>query len=133
MAPNHFTISKWWVTRLFFWLLPARRPMDNMPMGWDRPQEDEFALCNVGTPSPYLTIAFPNHPPAYEEYLTLKEVDEAARTQWKNSLRHFLQKVTFVHRKRLIIKSPPHTARVRTLLELFPDARFVYLVRAPFA
>ena len=132
MAPNHFTISKWWVTRLFFWLLPARRPMDNMPMGWDRPQEDEFALCNVGTPSPYLTIAFPNHPPAYEEYLTLKDVDEAARTQWKNSLRHFLQKVTFVHRKRLIIKSPPHTARVRTLLELFPDARFVYLVRDPF-
>ena len=132
MAPNHFTISKWWVTRLFFWLLPARRPMDNMPMGWDRPQEDEFALCNVGTPSPYLTIAFPNHSPAYEEFLTLQDVDEAARTQWKNSLRHFLKKVTFVHRKRLIIKSPPHTARVRTLLELFPDARFVYLVRDPF-
>ena len=34
--------------------------MDNMKAGWDRPQEDEFGLCMMGQPSPYLTIAFPN-------------------------------------------------------------------------
>ncbi|MGC3971168.1 MAG: sulfotransferase [Pirellulales bacterium] len=111
--------------------MPSRRPMDNMPMGWDRPQEDEFALCNLGIPSPYLTIAFPNRPPAYEEYLTL-DVSEAERTRWKNALHRFLQKVTFLTGKRLIIKSPPHTARVRTLLEMFPDARFIYIVRDPY-
>ncbi|MBN8623992.1 MAG: sulfotransferase [Planctomycetes bacterium] len=131
MAPNHFTISHWWVTRVFYWLMPSRRPMDNMPMGWDRPQEDEFALCNLGIPSPYLTIAFPNRPPAYQEYLTL-DVSEAERTRWKNALYHFLQKVTFLTGKRLIIKSPTHTARVRTLLEMFPDARFIYIVRDPY-
>ena len=37
--------------------------MDNMAAGWDHPQEDEFALCNMGVPSPYLTIIFPNRPP----------------------------------------------------------------------
>ena len=52
-APNHFLISSWLVKRLTF-LLPRQRPMDNMMTGWDRPQEDEFALCNMGIPSPYL-------------------------------------------------------------------------------
>lgn len=131
MAPNHFLITHWWVTRLFFWLMPSRRPMDNMPMGWDRPQEDEFALCNLGEASPYLTVAFPNRPPVYEEFLTL-DVSPAAEQRWMRTLRKFLQKVTYAHPKRLIIKSPPHTARVRTLLKMFPEARFVYLVRNPF-
>jgi LPS sulfotransferase NodH len=33
----------------------------------------------------------------------------------------------------MVLKSPPHTARVRTLLEAFPEARFVHIVRHPFA
>lgn len=131
LAPNNFLVTHWWVTRLFYWLLPSRRPMDNMPMGWDRPQEDEFALCNLGEASPYLTVAFPNRPPVYEEYLTL-DVPPEAETRWRRTLHHFLQKVTYADPKRLIIKSPPHTARVRSLLKMFPEARFVYLVRNPF-
>ena len=31
-----------------------------------------------------------------------------------------------------MVKSPPHTARVRTLLELYPDAKFVHIVRNPY-
>src|SRR5260370_121735 len=63
LAPHHFLLTEKLFTRLFRFLLPSRRPMDNMAAGWDRPQEDEFALCMLGAPSPYLTIAFPNHPP----------------------------------------------------------------------
>lgn len=33
----------------------------------------------------------------------------------------------------LLLKSPVHTARVRLLLRLFPDARFIYLHRDPYA
>jgi hypothetical protein len=41
--------------------------------------------------------------------------------------------VTLVNRgRRLILKSPPHTCRIQTLLELFPDARFVHIVRDPY-
>ena len=131
LAPNHFLATQSWVTKLFFWLLPSRRPMDNMPMGWERPQEDEFALCNLGESSPYLTVAFPNNPPVYSEYLTL-DVPPEAEARWRRTLHRFLQKVTYADPKRIILKSPPHTARVRTLLEMFPEARFVYLVRNPF-
>jgi hypothetical protein len=34
--------------------------------------------------------------------------------------------------RRLVLKSPPHTARIPPLLEMFPDARFVHIVRDPY-
>ena len=40
-----------------------------MPTGWDRPQEDEFALCSMGAPSPYFKMAFPNEGAQDEEYM----------------------------------------------------------------
>lgn len=132
LAPNHFLASAGVLTKFNF-LLPGKRPMDNMVAGWDRPQEDEFALCNMGVPSPYLTMAFPNRPPQYSEYLTLEDVDAAARERWKSALRWFLKRVTFRDPKRIILKSPPHTGRIKTLLEIFPDARFVHIVRDPYA
>ena len=130
-SPNHFLISSWCIPWLFGFLLPSRRPMDNMAAGWKRPQEDEFALCNMGVPSPYLTIAFSNRPPQYEEYLDLQDVPPEDLARWKGALLWFLKCVTLRNPKRLVLKSPPHTARIRVLLELFPDARFVHVVRDP--
>src|SRR4029077_5609932 len=48
------------VLRWLSFMLPANRPMDNMPVGWDRPQEDEFALMNLGLGSPALEWAVVN-------------------------------------------------------------------------
>jgi omega-hydroxy-beta-dihydromenaquinone-9 sulfotransferase len=132
-APNHFLVSGWFVRPLMKILLPRRRPMDNMAAGWNRPQEDEFALCNMGLRSPYLTLAFPNHPPQDQEYLDLRNVPPAARARWKRGLSWFLRCVTLRHPRRLVLKSPAHTCRIRTLLELFPNAKFVHIVRHPFA
>jgi len=72
--------------RLLSWFLPPRRPMDNMAAAWNRPQEDEFALCNLGLPSPYLTFAFPNRPPQHPEYFDLENVPAGARHNWKSVL-----------------------------------------------
>ena len=132
-APNHFLVSRFLVPWWLKYLMPSRRPMDNMPVGWDYPQEDEFALCSMGLPSPYLKFAFPNHPPACEEYLDLKEVSPEARARWKRGLLWFLKCITLRNPKRIVLKSPPHTARIEVLLELFPNARFVHIVRDPYA
>ena len=131
LCPNHFLISTSFLTKLKF-LLPRKRPMDNMVAGWDRPQEDEFALCNMGLPSPYLTMAFPNEPPQHQDYLTLDGLSPQEIDRWKAGLEWFLKRVTFHDPKRIILKSPPHTGRIKTLLELFPDARFVHIVRDPY-
>ena len=133
-APNHFVLTEWAGTRLFAFLVPRRRPMDNMAAGWHRPQEDEFALCNLGVPSPYLTIAFPNEPPQDQEYWTLEGVAPEAVARWKKVFLRFLQEINHRagRRKRIVLKSPPHTGRVKILLEMFPDAKFVHIVRNPF-
>jgi hypothetical protein len=132
LAPNHFLLTERLFKRLLWWMMPSRRPMDNMPMGWDRPQEDEFALCMLGQPSPYLTIAFPNHPPQDQEAFDLAGLKPRVRGRWLAAFQKFLHHVSFRARRRLVLKSPTHTCRIRHLLELFPDARFLHIVRDPY-
>ena len=131
-VPNHFLVTGWLLPRMKF-LLPAQRPMDNMEAGWDRPQEDEFALCNLGVPSPYATMAFPNNAPQFSEYLDFDGVSEADLQRWRRAFMDFLKRVTFKRPKRIVLKSPPHTGRIKVLAEMFPEARFVHIVRDPIA
>lgn len=130
MNPNHFLLTGW-IIRRFPFLLPGRRPMDDMRAGWDLPQEDEFALANLGQPSPYLDVAFAREPRQYPESLTLEDMTGAARESWKRALSGFLRRVTVGHNKPLLIKSPTHTARVKTLLDMYPNARFILITRDP--
>ena len=131
-APNHFLVSRrliaWWL-RL---MMPPRRPMDAMQIAWDNPQEDEFALCCMGVPSPYLQFAFPNDREAYQPYLDMEDVPPAMVARWKRAFVWFLKCVTLREPKRVVLKSPPHTCRIRILLELFPNAQFVHIVRDPY-
>ncbi|PWT82701.1 MAG: sulfotransferase [Acidobacteria bacterium] len=131
-APSHFLVSAWLLRTLTFFL-PTNRPMDDMSVGWDHPQEDEFALMNLGLGSPYETLAFPNHRPVRNEFLNMTEVTERQSAAWKAGLVKFLQAVNFHSggKKRLVLKSPPHTARLHILRGLFPDAQFIHLVRHP--
>jgi omega-hydroxy-beta-dihydromenaquinone-9 sulfotransferase len=133
LVPHHFLWTEWFVPPMISWLLPSQRLTDNMAAGWDRPQEDEFALCNLGIPSPYRSWAFPNHGPVADEYLDLASISAAEREQWKQALDRFVHRIATRRNGRVVLKSPPHTARVRTLLEIFPEARFVHVVRDPLA
>jgi hypothetical protein len=132
LDPTHCLLTEEFFTRFVGFLTPSHRPMDNMKAGWTRPQEDEFALCMLGLPSPYLTLAFPNRPPQYPEYLDLEGLSHHELANWKRIFYHFLQVLTFKSPKRLVLKSPPHSCRIKTLLEMFPDARFVHIMRDPY-
>jgi hypothetical protein len=133
LVPHHFLLSEPILTRIFGWLVPAHRPMDNMSAGWDRPQEDEFALCMLGQPSPYLTIAFPNHPPQDPEALDLTNMSPVALAAWKRAFIGFIARLTLNDSRRPVLKSPTHSCRIPVLLELFPEARFLHIVRDPYA
>jgi hypothetical protein len=132
-APSHFLITGPLLAKYLTLLMPSQRPMDNMPIHWSLPQEDEWALCNLGLPSPYLTVLFPNRPPQDPEYLDLRSVPAADLQRWRQALLWFLKALTLRERKRLVLKTPLHTARVRTLLAMFPKARFVHVVRNPYS
>lgn len=130
-SPHHFLISEWFFRRFCGWLLPGKRPIDNMATGWDRPQEDEFALLTLGLPSPYRRMAFPNQGPVDSNYLDFEGVDEDSIQFWLSSLRKFLLAVSSSTQRPLIIKSPTHTGRVGWLAKEFPDAKFIHISRDP--
>lgn len=132
-APHHFLLTEWVFQRFLTWLLPGKRPMDNMQTGWERPQEDEFALMNLGQPSPYRRVAFPNEGPVDLEYLDFDGVDENKTQTWLHTLRRFLLTVSTVTQRPLVIKSPTHTGRIKQLAREFPEARFVHMTRDPRA
>ena len=154
-APQHFLFSRRFFEPWVSFLMPKKRPMDNMAAGLGRPQEDEFALCAMGMPSPYINIIYPNNLPIDAEFLTLKDVSPEQRQAWLDGLEYFLRCLTLAYRggreqgaggscshptavpaipcTNVVFKSPPHTARIATILERFPDAKFVHIHRNPYS
>lgn len=113
--------------------MPAKRVMDNMALGFDRPQEDELALVALGVPSPMWWLAYPGEAKG-RAYLTLRDIPARERERWARVFRGFLRLLTYRHQaKPLVLKSPPHTARLAMLARMFPKARFLHIVRDPYA
>lgn len=131
--PNHFLLTEPFARFWFNLLLPKTRPQDNMAVGFDKPQEDEFALCNLGLPSPLLTMAVPRQGPVDMRYLDLRGLTEKEHRRWIDGFLWFIRRVAYRQNRRLILKSPTHTARLRTLIKLFPEARFIYISRNPLS
>ena len=73
--------------------------------------------------SPCHTLAAPIRP---------TQAPRAKRRRWCDAFLYFVRKLSLrAGGRRLVLKSPAHTARVALLLELFPDAQFVYIHRDP--
>jgi hypothetical protein len=96
------------------------------------PNEDEFATCTASLASPYMAWAFPRNQAHYERFLTFRDAPEADIRRWREALQLFLKKLTLKYDRPMLLKSPPHTARIKLLLELFPDARFLHISRDPY-
>lgn len=119
-------------SRLFSWLVPKKRPMDNVELSFRVPQEDEFALSLACLHSLVLATSFPRQERLYSRYLTFQGVPRREIDEWQAAFRWFVQKLTYKHgQKTIVLKSPSHTARVKLLLETFPGARFVHIHRNP--
>jgi omega-hydroxy-beta-dihydromenaquinone-9 sulfotransferase len=130
-APTNFLLTEAIISKYFNWLIPNRRPMDNMKAGWSLPQEDEFALMNLGAPTPYLRLVFPCHDYPYQSTLASDGFTPQELVRWKALFDWFLKALTYKTQKPLILKSPPHTGRIGILKSLYPDAKFVHIVRDP--
>jgi omega-hydroxy-beta-dihydromenaquinone-9 sulfotransferase len=109
------------------------RPMDKMKVKFDSPQEDEFALATLGALSPYMFMVFPASTDRYLKYTTMENVEENERSRWKKLFVDFLKKVSLKNpTKRVLLKSPVHTGRIKILLEIFPNAKFIHVHRNPY-
>ncbi len=132
LAPSHFLISRYLVPWWLQYLMPKKRPMDNVRVGFQQPQEDEWALCLLGLPTAYRTIAFPQQLPQCPDWLALTELSDQQLQEWQSKLERFLKSVLAARGdRRLVLKSPTHTARIGHLARHFPRAKFVHVVRDP--
>ena len=111
------------------WLAPLVEPF-MLPR---RVQEDEIAYAVLSQLSPYMEWIFPRSGNAYHRYLTFRNAHPREVAAWSDSLVRFLKALTLKYGRPLVLKSPPHTARVRLILRLFPDARFIHIRRNPYA
>jgi len=129
--PHHFLLTEGTLDHAFKVLLPKRRPQDDVPVGFNRPQEEEFAMIMLGEGSPYNTMAWPRRGPAESDYLDFKGLPEKKVKSWADAFMWFYRRIKLKHGKRLVMKTPGNAARLKVLTKLFPDARFVYIARNP--
>src|SRR5581483_7311229 len=121
--------------KLLLLSLPAVRPMDDVPVGEDLPQEDEFALAAMGAPSFLNCLYFP----ARMERIFCQEVlFEGAPMQmiatWRAGLKCYFGKLSaLAPGRQLLVKNPAHSARIDELCGLFPGAKFIHIHREPIA
>jgi omega-hydroxy-beta-dihydromenaquinone-9 sulfotransferase len=118
------------------WLIdlvaPKQRPQDAVKIGVNEPQEEDFAMCSLGGQANLMSWAFPRNAAFYQRYMTLDELSADELARWKSCYELFLKKLTYKYGRPLVLKSPANTGRIKTLLELFPDARFIHIHRNPY-
>lgn len=116
------------------WLMPDKRPTDNMELNVDLPQEEEFALSNMMACSYYNFWFLPKNMQDYcDKYLLMEKASPEEHRIFKETFMK-LMKISLWNTKgdQFLSKNPPHTGKVKELLEMFPNAKFIYLMRNPY-
>ncbi len=110
------------------------RLIDNIPLALDAPQEDEFALAGM-IPTAFIhAFSFPRRTMDFFRRVVLFDgTSAAAIREWTRTYLSILRKATWIHEgRRLVAKNCAHSARIKTLLQLFPDAKFIHIHRNPY-
>lgn len=114
--------------------LPKQRPMDEIRVEIDGPYEEEAGIAVLNQWSFFHCLHFPRN--AEEQFVNsilFENLDDEGKNQWKNDYLKFLKSVSYANNgKRLLLKNPANTARIPTLLELFPNALFIHVYRNPY-
>ncbi len=132
--PDVFLAGQNRVRRMIEKSLPPNRGVDNIPVDFAMPQEEEIAMmCSSGL-SPYAFLHFPRTAQGSLNYLFAKErLDSAELEQWQREYMKLLRAASYnMGGKPLLLKSPSNTSRITALLELFPNAKFAYIQRDPY-
>lgn len=114
-------------------LMGGRRIQDNVEYSWKTPDEDEIGICVLSLRSPILSYIFPRRTEFYYRYDTFEDISEGDILLWKKGMQEFLKKLTVKYHRPLILKSPNHTSRIKFLVEMFPQAKYILIHRDPYA
>lgn len=132
--PNLVLWGQGFFKKQMAWLMPDKRPTDNMELKVDLPQEEEFALSNM-IPYTYYNFWFlPKYTQEYSKrFLLFEDLTQEENQVFKDAFLKLI-KISLWNTKgtQFLSKNPPHTGRIPQLLEMFPNAKFIYLARNPY-
>ena len=113
--------------------LPKKRPMDDIKVDIDGPYEEEAGMAVLTPWSFFHCFHFAKN--AEEQYLKSIHFDKMKpdeKEEWKNNFEKFMKTVIYANNEnRLLLKNPANTARIKMLLEIFPNAKFIHIYRDP--
>jgi hypothetical protein len=101
----------------------------------DTSSEIEISMMTEGKPfSFHWGQVFPKSWKYYfDKYLFWDNIEEPEEISWKNHVKYLNKKVNFVNpKKQLIVKNPGDTPRVKPILDIYPDAKFIFVHRNPY-
>lgn len=131
--PHHCLVNSIWVKKLAKLIAPDKRPVDNVKLDMNYPQEEEMALGNMQALSFYNFFYFPDEFDNYKSStLYFENADDKALKKWQDAYKLSIKKAMIqTGGKRFVSKNPPNTFRIPQLLKMFPNAKFVYIYRNP--
>ena len=114
-------------------LMPGKRAGDNVVLGTELPQEEEFALGDKTPISFYYFWMFPfKIKEYYNRFILFNGIEKKQADAWKSNYKLLIKKsLKNTNKDVYLSKNPPNTARIKVLLEMFPDAKFIHIHRNP--
>lgn len=131
VIPEHILFSTKYYVPILERALPDSRPMDQVALTPEEPQEEEFALIRMGSVSPIEKLIFPSGKGYFLKDYDLYVPSGKKLELWKKNLLTFYKKITLETGKQIISKNPYHTLRMELLTEMFPGAKFIHITRDP--
>ncbi len=112
--------------------IPDKRPGDNVKLAVNLPQEDEFALSNMNPYTYYQFMYFPREYAGFYKRFIRFDQEKEIEKQWMKDYDRMIRQALFNTGGRVaVLKNPCNTGRIQTLLKLYPNARFIHIVRNP--
>lgn len=132
-VPNVFLSNEKFIKPIVIASLPEKRPQDDVALGADLPQEEEYGIGALFSNAYYNGWCFPKNMRFYNQFVCLDGVSDDIVEKWKETYLFLLKKISIYNKdKQLILKNPANTGRVKLLLDMFPDAQFVHIIRNPY-
>jgi hypothetical protein len=137
ICPNTSLLSGKWlqqaVQSIINYLKIKTAFFNNVIPSLQEPAEEERFLINKSFDyTDYWRFVFPL---CWNEWKSCSQLlsSQTHYQQWKKEYLYVLKLATYKHKgNQLILKSPPNTERIRYLLQLFPNAKFIYISRDPY-
>lgn len=130
---NVSLIGRTWLKWLLSPLMPPHRPQDNIEMHVDYPAEEEQPLSNMTFRSGFQSFYFPKNISYHDKFNLFKGTKKRGIRLWKRDYIYLLKLIAFINKNgKLLLKNPHNTSRVKELLEIFPQSKFLFIHRNPY-